>query len=543
MSPLRERVVLQPTVHEKMLVGINQIVDALRPTLGPVARGVAVDSMMDFKPPEILDDGATIARRIYNLPDRDADVGAMLLRHMIWRIHEHVGDGTATAAVLFQAIYAEGLRYIASGGNAMRLSHFLKEGLREIDAVLAERAAPINCKEQLHSVAEAVCGEPQLAQVLAEAFHVIGEYGRLDVRSGGRETRHELVEGFYWEGGSLSLTLVEGHQNHRVSLDDAAVLISDFEIADMRALAEVVAQVIRARIPSMMIIANSLSDAVIGFLAHVNQQPGIKVIAVKPPHENIHQRAAALCDLATLTGGQVFAQAAGQTLASVKLESLGRAKRVWTDRLLCGMVAGKGDVHAVQQAFLQMRDAIAVEQGTDRQQQLRERMGRFLGGSATLWIGGATVPEIEQRKTLAKRTAETLRVALSGGILPGGGTCFLHCRRMLCDHILNAHDLDERAAYRILALSMQAPAESILRNAGYEPGAILHNIEHDLSQQTMFDARTGTFSMGETGKMYDAAVVLREAVRASVTSAATALTIDVIVHRKGYHKDAPPQNA
>ncbi|MCP4638822.1 MAG: hypothetical protein GY851_00240, partial [bacterium] len=186
------------------------MVNAVRPTLGPLPRIVAMEHIHGSdKMPEMLDDAGVIMRRIIQLPDRDADMGAMFIRHLLWRLREEVGDGTATAAVLFQSIYDQGVRYIVSGGNAMRLRQHLENGMRTIMDELAGMATHLKGKKELAQIAESICYDPPLSKMLGEIFDIVGEYGRLEIRSGrSREIEREYVEGMYWKSGVVSRQMV-----------------------------------------------------------------------------------------------------------------------------------------------------------------------------------------------------------------------------------------------------------------------------------------------------------------------------------------------
>ena len=197
-------IAFEPDCRYNFQAGVNQLLNAIRPTLGPYPRYVAIEELSSDKnkPPEILDNGGLIARRIIEISGADADVGAMFVRQMLWRLHETVGDGTATAAVLFQTIYNEGLRYLAAGGNAMLLRRHLESGLRLILTELERLTTPVAGQKQLAQIARTVCYDPPLAEMLGEIFDIIGEYGRLELRSGrSRSLEREYFEGMYWEWG------------------------------------------------------------------------------------------------------------------------------------------------------------------------------------------------------------------------------------------------------------------------------------------------------------------------------------------------------
>jgi chaperonin GroEL len=531
------RVVFQPATYRGMQKGIHQMVAAVRPTLGPLPRVVAIDRIASDKIPELLDDGGVIVRRIIQLAGRDEDMGAMFVRHLLWHMHEKVGDGTATAAVLFQSIYDQGVRYIAAGGNAMRLRHYLGAGLRVIVDTLAGMAVHLDGKEKLAQIAESICYDPALARMLGEIFDIIGEYGRLEVRSGrGRELEREYVEGMYWQGGVVSRRMIADHTQLRTNMENAAILISDVEIEDPRQLVPVMGLAVQAGIRSLLVIAGKLSDNATSVLLAVSRDPAkFQAVAVKAPGLAIGDRAAALEDLAVLTGGRLFARAAGYTLRDVKLEDLGRTRRAWADRMHFGIVGGRGDPRALRRHIASLRTAFARSDDPAVRKKLRERIGKLIGGSATLWVGGTTELEIDARKELAKRAADALRGAIIEGVLPGGGVSLLACRPALQRMLDQSTDSDERAAYRILIRALEEPIRTILTNAGYDASEVMAEIKR-AGAGYGFDVRSGEITDMAQAGIFDAANVQREAVHSAVAGAALALTIDVLIHRK-----EPPQ--
>ncbi len=529
-------VVFQPHVHAGMQAGINHLVSAIAPTLGPYPRVVLYDTTvgMTGRLPEVLDDGGTIARRIIGLPDRDADVGAMLVRHMLWRQHEDVGDGVATTAVLFQAIYNEGVRYIATGGNPMRLRFYLEQGLRVILGELAAMTTHLHGKEDLARLAEAICYNPAMAKLLGEIFDIIGEYGRLEIRSAqGRETEREYVEGMYWDGGVLSRNMIVNMPGMRAELENPALLLTDHIIEDPRDLIPVLSVVIRMEISGLVIVARKLSDAVMGLLTLNQQQQRIKalVIAVQTPGVGLDAQYNNLMDLAVLTGGHPFAQATGEKLSTIKPEDLGHARRVWATKEFAGIIGGRGDPRALRQHIAGLRNAFAKVAKPEDRAALQQRIGKLLGGSATLWVAGMTQGELEFNKELARRTAEALRGAIHEGIVPGGGVALLDCRTALKERLAQAEESEERAAYYILLDALTAPIRTLLYNAGLEPGAIFADIEV-AGAGYGFDVRMGKIvDMADAG-IYDAASVTRAIVNNAIRTAALALTTDVVIHRR-----------
>ena len=526
------RVVFQPATYQGIQRGINQMVEAIRPTLGPRPRIVAIDRILDDRMPELLDDGGTIAKRIIQLPDRDEDMGAMLVRDFLCRLQDQVGDGTATAAVLFQSVYNESVRYLASGGNAMRLRSYLEKGMRAILDHLTSMTVHLAGKEKLAQIAQAICHDPPLARLLGEIFDIIGEHGRVEIRPGrGRELEREYVEGMYWERGLVSREMITDHSQFRTEMENAAILISDLEIEEPRQLMPVIALAIEANIRSLLIVASKLSEGVIALLLANNDPEKLQAIAVKTPGWGKDEQAWALEDLAVLTGGRPFINVAGDTLSQVRVEDFGHARRVWADRRNFGIVGGRGNPRALRQHLATLRASFERTDGPVLRENLRARIGKLMGGSATLWVGGATELEITARQELAKRTAAAMRGAMMEGVLPGGGVSLLVCRRVLQRMLDQSTDLDERAAYRILIRAVAEPIRTIIANAGYDASEIMAEIKLARSGYG-FDVTSGqVVDMMEAG-IWDAAIVQKSAVYGAITTAALALTIDVLVHRQ-----------
>lgn len=529
--PVR-RLVFQPASHYGIQRGINLLANAIRPTLGPAARSVAVERIGERGVADLLDNGGDIARLTIQLADRDADMGAMLLRESVWRLLMEVGDGTATSAVLYQSIFNQGLTHIGSGGNAMRLQSYLEKGaallLEKIDAQVIH----LKGKEQLAQVAESICHDALISKYLGEIFDMVGEYGRVEIRSGpSREIEREYVEGMYWDFGLWSRELIIDPIKGRMELENAAILLSDLEIEDPRQLVSVLTRAKLANVASLVIVCDKLSDYAMGILT-ANRKPGsFDIIAVRTPGWGAEEKAWALSDLAVLTGGQVFVRTAGDTIDQFKPQDFGYARRVRADLRTFGIVGGKGNPRALRQHISSVRAAFHNSRDPVLRGKLRERLGKLLGGSATLWVGASTERERNARVQIAERTAEAVRGAMMQGVVPGGGVALLNCVTPLHEMEGKTDDPDERAAYRILAIALEEPTRTIISNAGYDAGKALGDIyraglDHGFD---LFSAKV--VNMMQAG-ILDAAATQKSALYAAIHGAAMALTIDVLVHHR-----------
>ena len=525
-------VVFQPDAYQGIRKGVDAIVEAIRPTLGPFPRHVAISRQEADKAPEILDSGGIIARRIIQIPDRDQDMGAMFTRHMLWKLHERTGDGTVTAGVIFQEIYNQGLRYIAAGGNPMRLRSHLEDGLREILDELDRMTAPIKGKASLIHLAETICHDPELARYLGEIFDVIGEYGRLEIRRGnGRNISRDYIEGTYWEEGLLSRQMITDVENGRSVLENGAVLMTDLDVQEPGDILYLLELAVKAKMTGVLLLVGSLSDRAMSLLLNTINWEKIKVLVVKVPGPGVENQTACLTDLAVLTGGRPLLKATQSSLKGARLDDFGYARRVWAYKDSFGVTGGRGDPRLFRQHIRGLQEAYRREQEQAQRAKLQMRIGMLMGGSATLWIGVLTDREYNLRKEWAERTARALRAALMEGVLPGGGAALLHCKPLLAQRMAQAADSDERAASLILSRALEAPFRAILSNSGYNPGEALVGLDY-VSPGFSFDVRTGQVVRADEAGLLDVALVVKEAVRSAVTSAALLLTTDVLVHLK-----------
>ncbi len=526
------RVVFQPQVRQRMRRGISQIADAIRPTLGPLPRTVVNESKLYVGQPEFLNDGAIIARRIVQLPDRDEDVGAMYLRQILWKLYETTGDGTATAAVMFETIFNRGVRYIVAGGNAMLLRGHLEKVAELILGQLDDMTIQIRGKEKLSGVAETICYDPPLACMLGEIFDIIGPDGILDVRSGrSRDLEREYVEGMYWNGAIFSRTMITDVALGRAQLKDVSILISDLEAHEPQDLIPLLEAAIQAGIKTLFLVLGSISDRALAVILAKPNREKIQVVAVHAPTNHVEARRQALEDLAVLTGGRAYFSAAGDTLQGVTIENLGQARRAWANSDNFGIVAGRGDPRKLRRHIAQLRAAFKNIKAVDEHKRLQERIGKLMGGSATLWVGAATVVEIERRKEMAERTAGAMRGALREGVLPGGGVALIACRGLLERKLHQAQDIDEQAAYNILLHACEAPLRTLLLNAGHDPSEVLASVYRAGTGYGFDVLRRQVVDMSRAG-IFDAASVVKTAVFSAIHGAALALTVDVMVHLK-----------
>ena len=441
------RVVFQPQTRDAIRLGVDTMAAAVTPTLGPLTGPVALDDASRRGSPELLDDGGAIARRILQLDDLDADIGAMLLRETLWEQKERYGDGSATAAVLYQAIYDEGHRFISAGGNAMKLRVCLEQGLRLMLKTLQQQVHKVADSDAIKRLALSICGDDEIALILTDIFDVLGPHSPVEVRDGGRDLQHEFFLGSFWEGKAPSNIVFEGRAGDRVELQNTAWLISDFEVDDLQALVALVTDIYQRGYASLAIVAKSFSEQIIAAQGANSRMEDFTLVYIEPTGL-IDEQDATLEDLALITGGQVLRTIAGHMLESVTPESLGKSELAWLDRNRFGIsVGGAGDVTAIERESEALESRFASSADEREQLVLRVRIGRLRGGSAVVYCGGSSESEMQYQKAVITRTIAALRSALLSGMLPGGGTALLRCIKPLQETRDKCSDLHERAAF------------------------------------------------------------------------------------------------
>lgn len=531
-------VVFQPATARGMQHGINKILKAVAPTLGPMPRFVSIERIaMRDSLPERLDSGGTIARRIIQIEGRNADVGAMFIRNVLFTLQEKIGDGTATAGVIFQTIYNEGLHYLVSGGSSMRMRQFLNESVPLIHAELDRMTVRLHGKRQLSGLAATITNDAEMAPYLGEIFDIIGEYGRLEIRNGrSRDIEREYIEGIFWDEGVHSREMIFDKTELRTNFEDPHILVSDLEIENPEDLVPLLELALKHDIKNILLICSGISDRALGMILYKPNLEKVKIAAVKTPEIALTERIGALEDIAVLTGGQLLSSHAGDILSNIQIEHLGRARRAWATADNFGIIGGKGNPRKMREHIAALRQGFINLEDVEERKKYLKRIGKMMGGSATLWVGDATPNAVEARRELATRAAEAMRGAIRDGVVPGGGVALMNSAAVLRSRLSGCTDSDQTAAYRILIRALETPLRTLVQNAGGDIDEIMPAIKqagpgygYDVVHQEVVDMADA--------KIFDVVSVVKEALYAAINGAALALTTDVIIHRKN-----PPES-
>jgi chaperonin GroEL len=527
------KITFQPDTYRAVQKGIHQILNAVRPTLGPVSRTVLVDRYVEHAQPDILDAGATIARRVIQIKDRDANTGAMMIRGMMYRLNERVGDGTVTAAVLYASIFDQCLKFIQAGGSPMSLRRGLEKGLVVVMETLEEMVVPVNDRADLSGVARTVCHDDVMAAELGDIFATIGEFGLLETNTGrSRENYYEFVLGHYWPTEGLLVDPTIENVSTRKELLNAGIFVSDLEFKTADDLLPLLRAALLAELDALVIIALKMSDEVMKLIYQSQRSSKLRILAVKGPYILADKMQQGLEDIAVLTGANAFHQATGISAANVTPHDLGHVRRFWVDKEVFSFNGGGGDSKAIRNYVDDLRERFARSEKPAARALLKERIGRMLGGAANFEVGGLTKPEIEIKRSTVKRTEATLRAAVRSGLLPGGGTALLACQKPLAELFETLTDRDEQIAVKILIQALEEPLKELLKNSGLEVPPILNTIKEADQVGYGYDLLTHQYGDMMKSGVVDVADVVKDGVRTAVKSAALALTVDVIIHKK-----------
>ncbi len=513
-----------------LLRGVRLMARLIRPTLGPLSRTVAIAPIVGKDPPEVLDSGATIARRTIQLADPFENMGAMLLRHLAWRVFEATGDGAATAAVLAEQLLAEATRHVAAGYSPVGLARGIDQGLGLALEALCQQAEPIEQPAEIAGVVAGGVRDPELAAMLGEIIDAVGPDGAVLIEDAlGTRTEHDYLDGVHWNAGYLSAAFLPDGET-TIRLTEPCIFLTDAPLERVEQLLPAVEACIRAGERRLFVIAPDLRDAALALLL-VNRERGVleQVAAVRAPSIGA-QRTRILEDLAAMTGGRCIRPEAGESLAQVRIEDFGRARHAWATRQAFGILGGRGAKEAIRQRIREARAELSAADDDYTRGKLRERIGKLAGAVALLRVGAPIKREQEALKQRLEAAATTARLALAEGVVPGGGAALVWCAEALAQPAV-ALPSDEAMGVRALRMALVAPMAAIAGNAGLEPGPILCEAQRRGAGWT-FDVVRCQWVQARTSGLVDPLAVIRAALEMSTSAAKLALTAEVLVRRK-----------
>lgn len=507
-----------------VLRGVEQLARAVKVTLGPKGRNVVLDKK--FGAPTITKDGVTVAKEI-ELKDPYENMGAELVKEVASKTSDTAGDGTTTATLLAEVIFREGMKNVTAGANPMALKRGIEKAVERVVEELKRLAKPINVKDkkEVSQVASiAANSDHEIGDLIAEAMTKVGKDGVITVEEGkASKTELELVEGMEFDQGYLSPYFVSDAEKMECVLDDPYILIHEKKISAMKDILPLLEKVARGGKP-LVIISEETEGEVLATLV-VNKIRGtLQCAAVKAPGYG-DRRKAMLEDIAVLTGGNAITEDLGIKLENVKLEDLGRAKRVRIDKDNTTIVEGAGKTADIQARIAQIKKQI---EGTDSdydKEKLQERLAKLAGGVAVINVGAATETEMKEKKARVEDALHATRAAVEEGIVPGGGVALLRCVDALDKLRLSG---DEQIGADIVKRAMEEPIRTIANNAGLE-GSVVVNKVKDMKTNEGYDADKNIYCDMIQAGVIDPKKVTRSALQNAASIAALMITTETIV--------------
>jgi chaperonin GroEL len=519
---MAKQIVTGENSRQAILRGVNALADAVKITLGPKGRNAVIEKK--FGAPIITKDGVTVAKEI-ELPDSLENMGAQMVREVASKTSDVAGDGTTTATVLAQAIFREGVKTVAAGASPTAL----KRGIEKAVEVAVEEIKKFHKDVKGDMIAQvgtiSANNDRQIGSIIAEAMKKVGKDGVITVEeSKTMETTLEVVEGMQFDRGYLSPYFVTDPERMECALEDVRILIHEKKISSMKDLLPLLEQTAKMGKP-LMIIAEDVEGEALATLV-VNKLRGtLQCAAVKAPGFG-DRRKAMLEDIATLTGGKAITEDLGIKLENVKLEDLGRAKKVTIDKDNTTIVEGAGKASEIEGRVRQIRAQVEETTSDYDREKLQERLAKLVGGVAVIKVGAATETELKEKKARVEDAMHATRAAVEEGIVPGGGVALVRCIAAL--EKLKLTD-DEAIGVNIVKRALEEPMRQIALNAGQEGAVIVGRIRESKDDNFGFNADTEEFVDLVKAGVIDPAKVTRLALQNAASIAGLMLTTEALV--------------
>jgi len=506
-----------------LLRGVNVIAHAVKVTLGPKGRNVVLDKK--YGSPTITKDGVAVAKEI-ELKDHYENIGAQMIKEVASKTSDQAGDGTTTATVLAQAIYRHGLRNVTAGANPMALQRGIDQAVDKVVQELKKMSKSTKDKKEIAQVATiASNNDKTIGSLIAEAMEKVGKDGVITVEEAkGMETALEVVEGMQFDRGYLSPYFVTDPTRMEAVLEDCLILIHEKKLSVMKEMLPLLEQVAKSGRP-LLIVAEDLEGEALATLV-VNKLRGtLACCAVKAPGFG-DRRKAMLEDLATLTGGNAITEDLGVKLENLKLEDLGKAKKVVVDKDNTTIIEGGGKTSAIEGRIKQIRMQIEETTSDYDREKLQERLAKLAGGVAVIKVGAATETEMKERKARVEDALNATRAAVEEGIVPGGGVALLRAAKALDSLKLSG---DEATGASILRRALEEPIRQIVQNAGLEGSVVVDKVKASKDVAYGFDAESNEYvDMMQVG-IIDPTKVERVALQNAASIASLLLTTEAII--------------
>ena len=520
---MAKEILFDADARSGMAAGVKKLSDAVKVTLGPKGRYVALER--SFGAPLVTNDGVTVAREI-DLEDPVENMGAQLVREAAVETNDVAGDGTTTATLLADVIVAEGLRNVTAGADALGIRRGIEMATEAVVDAIKASAQEVTTEDQVANVGTISAGDEVIGKKIAEAMEAVGKDGAISVEESqtfGIDI--DIVQGMQYDRGYISPYMATDTERMEAVLADPFILLTDLKVSSIQDLIPLLEQVMKSGRP-LLIVAEDVEGEALGTLL-LNQRPGtLSLVAIKAPGFG-DRPSRILEDIAVVTGGKVVSKDFGMTLADVKLEDLGTAKTVKVTKDTTVIIDGAGDKAAVDARIASMRAELERLESEFDREKLQERLAKLSGGVAVLKVGAATESELKEKKSRIEDALQATRAAVEEGIVAGGGVALVNAIPALDK--LSVSDNDEKVGVDIIRKALEAPMRAIASNAGYEGSVVVEKVKG-------LPAGEGVnFANGETGNMIamgvnDPVKVTRTALQSAASVAALILITEATVN-------------
>src|SRR5580658_4381195 len=510
--------------REKLLRGVDVLADAVKVTLGPKGRNVVLDK--SFGAPRITKDGVTVAKEI-ELADKFENMGAQMVREVASKTNDIAGDGTTTATVLAQSIVREGSKAVAAGMNPMDLKRGIDKAVQAVVDELKKRSRKITTPAETAQVgAIAANGETEIGKMISDAMQKVGNEGVITVEEAkGIQTELDVVEGMQFDRGYVSPYFITNAEKMIAEMDQPYILIHEKKLSGLQPMLPLLESIVQSGRP-LLIIAEDVEGEALATLVVNKLRGGLKVAAVKAPGFG-DRRKAMLEDIAILTGGTVISEDLGIKLENVKLNDLGKAKKVLIEKENTTIVEGAGKKADIQGRCGQIRAQIEETTSDYDREKLQERLAKLAGGVAVIRVGGSTEVEVKERKDRVDDAMYATRAAVEEGIVPGGGVALLRASEALKK--LRTQNDDQKTGVEIVRKALSAPARQIATNAGEDGSVIVGKILDKDQYNYGFDAQNGEYVNLVAKGIIDPTKVVRAALQNAASIAGLLITTEAMV--------------
>ncbi len=529
---MAKQIIYAENSRQAILRGVNQLADAVKVTLGPKGRNVVLEKK--FGGPNITKDGVTVAKEI-ELKDPLENMGAQMVREVASKTSDVAGDGTTTATILAQSIYREGVKAVAAGANPMALKRGIDKAVEVAVDAVKKLSKPVSGDMIAQVGTISANSDSTIGNIIADAMKKVGKDGVITVEeSKTMVTELSTVDGMQFDRGYLSPYFVSDPERMECVLEDPYILIHEKKISNMKDLLPLLEQIARSGKP-LLIIAEEVEGEALATLV-VNKLRGtLNACAVKAPGFG-DRRKAMLDDIAVLTGGKSIMEETGIKLEGVRLDDLGRAKRVTVDKDNTTIVDGNGSQKSIEGRIKQLRGQIDETTSDYDREKLQERLAKLAGGVAVIKVGAATETEMKEKKARVEDALHATRAAVEEGIVPGGGVALLRAAKALEGYTAEG---DEQIGVNIVRRACQDPIRQIVVNSGTEGAIVVEKIRENSNPNFGFNAQTDTYEDLVVSGVIDPTKVTRTALQNAASIASLMLTTEAMVAEIPEKKSAP----